>query len=352
MMAKKKKKNRAALRSTLIVLSIVLGLVLALLLAGTVYAEYLLSRVNYVDKDATAPTLTQEEVDVILSETEAPDPEFTGPELNEEEIQLETAPVMDEVSENVVTILLLGADRREDEPARTDSIILCTFNKTQNTITLTSLLRDMYVRIPGYKSNRINVPYVLGGTALLEKTLEQNFGITVDGYVEVDFTHFENLIDLLGGIELELTYKEAKYINDYTGSRLNKGVQILNGVQALRYARFRGTAAGDLDRTNRQRIVLTTLLNEYRNKSMTELLGLLDDILPMVTTDLTQDEILKYFTDFFPMLASAKIVSKRIPVEGAYYGAKIDGMSVLVPDIAKNAKELHKILSEYAEGVG
>lgn len=348
----KKKNSRAALRSTLIVLSIVLGLVLALLVAGTVYADYLLGKVNYVDKEATMPSYSQEEVEKVIYETEPENPDFTGPELTGEEVVLETAPVMAEKSENVVTILLLGADRRKNEPARTDTIILCTFNKTQKTITLTSLLRDMYVRIPGYKSNRINATYVMGGASLLEETLEHNFGIEVDGYVEVDFSHFAKLIDLLGGIELEVTGGISSFIYSESGTKVKTGLQKLNGEQALHYARYRGTAAGDLDRTNRQRVVLTTLLNEYKSKSMTELLGLLDDILPMVTTDLTQDEILDYFVDFFPMLADAQIVSKRIPTDDAFKGAKIDGMSVLVPDIPKCAEELHKILSEYGEGIG
>lgn len=348
----KKKKNQTALRSTLIVLSVVLGVILAVLIAGTAYADYLLGKVNYVDKDETAPTLSQEQLEAVLNETEPHDPEFTGPELNEEEVELETAPPMEEKSDNVVTILLLGVDRRKNEAARTDSIILCTLNKTQKTITLTSLLRDMYVRIPGYKSNRINVPYVLGGTSLLRKTMEYNFGIEVDGCVEVDFAHFEDLIDLLGGIEIELSSAEANYINSYSGSRLKQGKQMLSGEQALYFSRFRGTASGDLARTNRQRIVLSTLLREYKNKSMTELLGLLDDILPMVTTDLSQDEILGYFTDYFPMLASAEIVSERIPAEGDYYQAKIDGMAVCVPDIAASAEKLQAILSEYPEGVG
>lgn len=348
----KKKNNRTALRSTLIALSIVLGIILAVLIGGTVYADYLLGKVNYVDKDVTAPTYSQEEVDQLLQEEEPVDPEFTGPNLSEEEVVLETAPTMVETSDNVVTILLLGVDRRKNEAARTDSIILCTLNKTQNTITLTSMMRDMYVRIPGYRSNRINVPYVLGGTSLLRKTMEYNFGIEVDGCVEVDFTHFQDLIDLLGGIEIELSSAEANYITKETGKRVQSGVQLLTGEQALFFSRFRGTASGDLARTNRQRIVLSTLLREYKSKSMTELLGLLDDILPMVTTDLSQNDILGYFKDFFPMLASAEIVSKRIPVDDTYYLAMIDGMSVVVPDISKNAAELHKILSEDAGGVG
>lgn len=352
----KKKSNNSGLRRTLIVLSIVLGLILAVLIGVTVYAELLLGKVNYVDPDATEPTLLQEEIEAILNETdpvELEDPEVTLPELNEEEVVLETAPPIEVNSENVVNILLIGADRRKNEPARSDSMILCTFNKTQSTITLTSFMRDMYVKIPGYKSNRINVTYPLGGMSLLNKTLNHNFGVETDGAVEIDFAHFEDLIDLLGGIELELTRAEANYINVECGSRLKEGTQLLTGEEALSYARCRAVGGGgDFNRTNRQRIVLSKLLNEYKNKSLTELLGLMDDILPMVTTNLTKDEILTYVKDLFPMLASAEIVTNRIPADGTYDMASINGMSVLVPNIPANAAILEEILSEFTEGVG
>ena len=349
-MARKRKKT--TLSRILITLIVVLGLILAAMLAGIAYTEYLLGKVNYIDPDATTATLTQEDVDALYNDTEPHDPEFTGPEFREDEVLLETAPPMEEQSENVITILLLGADSWGNETGRSDSIILCTFNKTQNTITLTSLLRDMYVKIPGYRSNRINVPYALGGVPLLNKTLSHNFGIQTDGAVVIDFSHFRDLIDLLGGIELELTQAEADFVNTKSGSALKKGVQTLNGEQALWFSRFRGTASGDLARSSRQRIVLTTLLNGYRSKSLTELLGLMDEILPMVTTNLTKDEILTYVKDFFPMLAKAEILSERIPVEGTYYQARIDGMAVIVPDIPENAKVLQNLLSEVPEGLG
>ena len=350
-MAKKKQKN--GLRSTLIVLSVVLGIILAVLIAGTVYAEFLLGKVNYVDPDATEPTYAQEIVDAIINETEPTDPEFTGPELKEEDVVLETAAPVEVDSENVVNILLIGADRRKNEPARSDSMILCTFNKTQGTITLTSFMRDMYVKIPGYASNRINASYVLGGIPLLNKTIAHNFGVEADGAVEIDFAHFEDLIDLLGGIEIELTSAEANYINAECYSKLRSGVQTLSGKEALSYSRCRSVGGeGDFNRTNRQRVVLSTLLNEYKSKSLTELMGMLDDILPMVTTNMTKTEILGYVTELFPMLATAQIVTNRIPQDDAYYHARINEMAVLVPDIAKNAEALQKIVSEYSEGVG
>ena len=353
----KQKKNNSGMRRTLIVLSIVLGVVLAALLGLTIYAESLLGKVNYVDPNASEPTLSQAEVDAImdnLKEEEPEDEEFEGPELKEEEVILETAPPIQVDTENVVNILLIGADRRKNEPARSDSMILCTFNKAKGTITLTSFMRDMYVKIPGYKSNRINVAYPLGGMNLLNQTLNQNFGVETDGAVEIDFAHFEDLIDLLGGIELELTGAEANYINRKSGSALKAGTQTLTGEQALWYSRCRKVGGdGDFGRTNRQRIVLSKLLNEYKNKSLTELIGLMGDILPMVTTNMTKDQMLTYVKDLFPMLANAEIITNRIPADGAYYMARINGMSVLVPDIAKNVAILEQSLAEPAEeGVG
>ena len=129
----------------------------------------------------------------------------------------------------MVNILLVGADRRKNEVARSDSMILCTFNKTTGTITLTSFMRDMYVKIPGYKSNRINVSYALGGFNLLNETISYNFGVESDGAVEIDFAHFQELIDLLGGIELELTAAEAYYVNYECHGKLKAGVQLLTG---------------------------------------------------------------------------------------------------------------------------
>ena len=354
---KRTKGNKTALHRILSAASVILGLLFAVLLTGTVYAEYLLSKVNYVDPDATTPTLSQEQMDAFENETETMDPDFSGPELNEEDIVLETTPQVDVSSENVVNILLIGNDRRANEVARSDSMILCTFNKHTNTITLTSFMRDMYVKIPGYRSNRINASYYFGGMNLLNKTLNYNFGIEFDGTVEIDFANFEKLIDLLGGIELELSAHEASYINMESGSRLKAGVQLLTGEQALWYSRFRKDAGGDFGRTNRQRIVLSTLLNRYKDLSLTELMGMLDDILPMVTTNMTKDEIINHATNLFPMLAGSEIVTQRIPEEGAYYQARINDMAVLVPDIPENVKMLRKAMEEpepigFTGGVG
>ncbi len=345
-MANKKKKNYSVLRPALMVSCIVLGLVLLMLLSATVYAEYLLGQMNYYE-DVPRETMSNEEAEEFLKqETDPEDENYTGSEMNAEDVELETAEEKLETSENVVNILLIGADYQSGDVARSDSMILCTFNKPKNTITMTSFMRDMYVQIPGYYKNKLNASYSIGGMQLLQKTLDHNFGVQVDGVVEVDFSQFAKLIDLLGGVELDVTYMEAQFINLKNHDSIKQGVQVLNGKQALWYSRYRGDGGGDFNRTNRQRVVLGKLIENYRNSSLTDLLAMMDDILPMVTTDMDKSDILSHVTGLFPMLVSAEILTQRIPAEGGYYMTKIDGRSVLVPDISFNVRILKDTIME------
>lgn len=357
-MKKKKSGPQAAKRTTLTLLCVMLGLVLTLMLGATLYVEHLLNQMNYVNPNETQPMLSQEEAEQLANqETEPTDPNFTGPELKGEEIEFaDTGDIKIGGDKDVVNILLVGQDSRTTKgQGRSDSIMLCTFNKSQKTITVTSFMRDMYVQIPGYKNNRINVPYMYGGMELLNKTLEKNFGLHIDGNVEINFKHFAKLIDLVGGIEVELSSAEANYINkEYKKGSLTAGKNLLNGNQALWYARTRKVThegeSGDFGRTNRQRVVMEILINRYKDSSLTELIGMLDDILPMITTDLSKSDIVGYVMEFFPMLADVKIVNQRIPVEGSYDMVKIDGNSVLRVNFQKNIDVLMESLEN--NGVG
>ena len=337
-------------RIGLIILCIVLGIILAVLLGGTIYANHLMglmSRVEEVDE-----TLSQEQLDQLLSdETVAPDD--TTPVINEEDIDWgdtdETVPVIGE-SEHVINILLIGQDSRsENGRARSDSMILVTFNKEKKTITLTSLLRDLYVRIPGYLDNKLNAAYAAGGMELLNETLALNFGIQVDGNVEVNFSRFAEVIELLGGIDLEIRQDEANYINKWVPNSppLSKGMMHLDGEQALMYSRIRALDAdADFSRTNRQRKVIDTLIEKFRNTKLTTLMGLLDDLLPMIATDMSNSDIIGYATDLFPMLADCKVISQRVPADGEYYLAMIRGMSCIVADMDAARQLLRDTMSE------
>lgn len=331
-------------RAALSFLCIVLAVILTAMLSVTLYFQYLLKQINYVEHDET-PTLSQEQLNEYLAEEEDSDASAPSMDAGDVEFKDHTTQIGGKGS-GLVNILLIGQDRRPGESrARSDTMILCTFNKHTKTLTMTSFLRDLYVEIPGYQDNRINAAYAAGGMSLLNETLKENFGIRIDGNIEVDFNQFAQIVDLLGGVTMELRQDEADVINRDAPGTVSAGTQLLTGQQALAYARIRSLDAdGDFSRTNRQRKVISALLDAYKNASLSTVLSLLDDILPMITTDMNDVKIIAYATELFPMLSGADIVSQRIPADGSYSGKMINGMSVLVADMEASRQLLEDTL--------
>lgn len=248
----------------------------------------------------------------------------------------------------VVNILLIGRDAREgEEVSRSDSMILFSFNKETHKAVMTSFLRDLYVRIPGHGSNRLNAAYAYGGRELLDRTLEENFGLHVNGNIEVDFENFAGIIDVLGGVELELRQDEADFINQETGSALTAGTQTLMGEQALMYARIRKLDAdGDFSRTSRQRKMLSALMYSFRDTNVTGVVRLISQLLPLIDTDMSSIQLVRYAAICLPVLASSDPVSQSIPSAGTYQDKTIDGMAVLVADEEEVRAQLRKSLLE------
>lgn len=256
---------------------------------------------------------------------------------------------------NIKSILLIGQDKQGDQTRqRSDSMILATLDKDQGTISLTSFMRDLYVAIPGYSSTRINAAYAYGGMELLDETLEENFGVQIDGNVEVDFEVFKVLVDKVGGIDLELTQAEADYICGRDQSvlypqplrtdwDLQEGMNHLDGEQALIHARNRSIGNSDYRRTERQQEVLMAAFEKVKDLSAFSIAGLVKDVLPLVTTDLSFTEIIGYAMDVMS-IGTGDIATYRIPEDGAYTPQTISGMQVLVPDLEQNRKYLQQVL--------
>ena len=194
----------------------------------------------------------------------------------------------------------------------------------------------------------MNAAYAFGGMPLLNQTLEQNFGVQVEGNVEVNFTRFAQVIDALGGVDLELREDEANVINMGTGrNALGKGMMHLDGEQALCYSRIRYLDAdADFSRTNRQRKVLNALIEKFRNAELTDLLGMLQELLPMIATDMSNTEIIKLATELFSMLKDCTIISQRLPADGAYTLNTIRGMSCVVADMDAARELLAQVIGE------
>ena len=256
----------------------------------------------------------------------------------------------------VVNILLIGSDSRtEGDDGRSDAMILLSVSSKTRTIHMTSLLRDMYVDIPGRNGNRLNAAYSFGGPELLLETVKQNLGIEVNRYAVVNFQAFANLVDAVNGVDLELTNEEVKWVNaylneynelrgmpmetDYLDTSLS-GMIHLNGAQSLAYSRnrFIGT---DFGRTERK--VLSAVMKKLPAALVTNPNGLINGLFPNLTTNLTQTECLR-LSLMGGKLLTYDIVQESIPLEGTYSSVTIRGMDVLQVDFDRNRAYLQEQL--------
>ncbi len=356
-MGKKDKQKRSGKRTALIVLCVVLALILLLTIVVGLYLGKLMNLIGR-DYGSDQTTMSAEEYEEWLkSQQDTIGEDYSGEIIDPSDVTWaeNTEPIGE--GEHIINILLIGQDRREGQGRqRSDAMILCTINRDDKTVTLTSFMRDMYVKIPGYRANRINASYELGGMQLLDATLEQNFGVQVDGNVEVDFDGFMEVIDMLGGIDVDLKDYEANYLNrrgnwdvdDSTAGqwKLKEGVNHLTGEQALAYSRIRYVGNGDYERTERQRTVLNTMFEMCKDLSVRELNTLLQKLLPHLTTDMTNSEILGYTVNLFPMMSDLSITMQRVPADGTFSDAYIDGMAVLKVDLEENKKILASCMEE------
>ena len=344
------KKPKKVWKIILIVLAVIV-LLLALLAVGLwIYMRSMLGLVNQVQ--ATDPTFvtTEDTQPAVTGTTEGTQGESEATEESTEPEQTWPQVVS---TQNVTTFMLVGQDNRAGEDHKlSDSMIMCTINRETKTLTMTSILRDCYVPIPAYAGHkpgqsRINVCYHLGsqwagsskgGMEMLALCVEQNFGIPIDHTIEVGFDTFAQVVDLMGGVDIELTEAEANYMTYGIGygrvGEMEPGYQTLNGVQALAYARIRKIDPdGDFSRSNRQRTIIKSLLAKCVKMNLWDLHKLATQVLPLITTDMTTDEMTNYIWEFLPMLKDLTIVSQRIPLEksaldGAwsYKGIEVDGL--------------------------
>ena len=231
--------------------------------------------------------------------------------------------------EDYVTNYLIFGIEEFGGARNTDSMMIATINTKDDTLKLTSLLRDSYVEIPGYKSNKLNSAYARGGARLLVDTIELNYKIKIDGYASVDFKSFEKIVDLLGGVDIELGKEEAQYLNttNYISKKANRhvtaGVNHLNGNQLMGYCRVRkvktlGDVNNDYGRILRQQRALKAMFKSYlAPKNMLHILPNTKKILGYVTTNLSEEQIEKAMEDIVENKMD-KLDTSRIPVDGEF----------------------------------
>ena len=334
-----KKKGSKGLKIFLIVMAVLLTLIL--LGVGVVYwfIQDKFSKMNVI----TLPEDTYVYTEATDEYTRPPETETAPTEETTVATTVETTrPPMS--ADDIVNILVVGqASRAGEEGKMADSTMLVSINTYTEEVTVFSILRDSLVQLPAYKGlnggrNKFTMCYALGyqqgGTAgAMEMTnicLKDNFGIEVDYNIEVSFDGFIKMIDYLNGVELELTEAEANYLNKdtlYVQRTIEPGVQVLQGMEALSYARMRkaaGDGESDIKRTERQRKLVAALLEKFRYMSLSELNGWIDELLPMVTTTMTPSDVTRLAAKILPMVSRLTMKGETIPVGKTGWGEMMD----------------------------
>lgn len=264
---------------------------------------------------------------------------------------------------DVLNILLIGEDIRdtaEISRGNTDVMMMISVNTRDKTITMTSFMRDIYLYLPdaGY-SNRLNAAYSYGGANSLKNTLEKYFGVTIDKYVIVNFYSFIDIVNAVGGLELDVTDEEAqgmkapmgeqnKYLGNAKGtdylSSGGKGLK-LNGNQSLAYARLRYVGAGDYERTQRQRRVITEMINKSKKLSLSKLDSLITKVLKEenVKSDLETGDVASLLLSAFEYM-DYDIQEIRVPADNTFTEERINGMDVLSVDFTMNTKIIQETI--------
>ncbi|MFR4163083.1 MAG: LCP family protein [Paraclostridium sordellii] len=260
-------------------------------------------------------------------------------------------------NEKSMNIALFGLDRRsKEEKSRADSIMVANINFETKTINLVSILRDTLVDIKGHGKDKLNHSYAYGGPELSMETINSNFDLDINKYVSVDFFSLAKVIDIIGGVDIDLKDYEANQINQNlneinsiekllkgTDYMEGSGLKNLNGRQAVAYCRIRKEGNGDYERTQRQRNVLKSILLKYEKLDSGKRFEVGMEMMSQVNTNIPINDI----KDLQNKILSDKdftINQHMIPFEGSFETKIIDKKWVIDANMKENIKKIHEYL--------
>lgn len=268
------------------------------------------------------------------------DPDDVDPTADQVQIAQE-----DQKNEDVINILLVGTDSRDPDAdmGRSDSMMLVSFNRTKQKATVISFLRDSLVDIDGHGKSRLGHTLAYGGVGLTINTLNELFDLDIQNYITINFDSLVNVVDQLGGIEVNLTEEEAVYYREHGMPDIQAGPVTLTGTQALAHARNR-SLDNDFGRTQRQRSVLYGIYNKLmQQKDPAALFSLVNYCMTQVTTNMGVTEIYNLATE---VLGIDHLTTQQaaVPQDGTYEFITYEGMSVIDFDLEANKEYLHGLL--------
>ena len=279
-------------------------------------------------------------------------------EINKEDVGIteEVEEKLTQYDDTITNIALFGIDAEDGEAGRSDSIMIATIDTHNKKLKLTSIMRDSYVNIDGHGLDKINHAYAFGKAQLAIKTLNENFDLNIQNFVAVNFSSLPKIIDKIGGIELDIDSEELEYINSYirnvntinntnSPSIVSAGIQHVDGTQAMAYCRIRYTSGGDYKRTERHREVLSKIFEKILSMSPTTYPSLLNDLLPMVSTNLDGSEIMELGNKILK-IGNTTLEQERFPRDGYCEGQMINGVYYLTFDKENTVNQLHNYIFE------
>ena len=270
--------------------------------------------------------------------------------FQKDEIQVNTGVKQD----GYTTIALFGGDSREGEleaGTHADTMIVVSINNETKEVKMVSVYRDTLMSQKDGQIKKANSAYFMGGPSEAINMLNRNLDLDIEYYVTVDFKALVDVIDLVGGIELAVTEAEAAAMNEYIPETarvakkepiyVSEGTQLLDGVQAVTYARIRKNVGGDYARTDRQRLVIQKLVEKTKKTNLSTINSIIDEVFPQVSTNLTLSDALKMAANVMQYKLGE---SKGFPFERTD-GNIADIGSVVIPlGLKENVEELHAFL--------
>ena len=279
--------------------------------------------------------------------------------VNIEEFEPEEIVVNEEIAETVGTgftnFVLFGSDSRDNEVSKnlnTDTIIIVSLNNATKEIKMVSVYRDTLLDVKNGNIQKCNSAYARGGAAQAINMLNKNLDLNIQQYVTVSFNAVMDVVDMIGGIEVELSKKEAEVLNQYVFGTAHEvgcdpvlvsgaGKQTLNGVQALTYARIRKGVGDDFARAERQRIVIEKVAEKVFKSDLTTINSIIDAVLPKVSTNFALSEILSYAKDVTKYSIGE---NAGFPFENRTATIVGRGSTVYAQTLASNVSQLHEFL--------
>lgn len=301
-----KKRNKIVL----IIIGIIIGVFLISIGGVYIYGRHIYNKVEKVEVD-------KEEVGIT------------------EEVEEKLSPY----NNSVINIALFGVDSHDGSTGRSDSIIIATIDTIHKKLKLTSIMRDSYVNISGIGNDKINHAYAFGGPQLAIKTLNENFDLNIQDFVAVNFDSLPKIIDMLGGVTVDVTEEEVSHISGINSA----GTYNLTGAQALAYSRIRYATGGDYVRTERQRTILTKMYEKILSINPTQYTSLLSEGLSMLQTSLDYSKILELGTEVLKMGVTT-LEQERFPLDGYCQGEIINGVYYLIFNKSLTVEQLYNYI--------